>query len=360
MKMMLAENIRTFRKERSLTQEQLSEALGVTAGAVYKWEAGLSIPELELILQMADFFDTSVDVLLGYEVKDNRLETTVKRLQEYRRNKDRDGLAEAEKALKKYPHSFQIVNESAGLYRAFGFDSGDKALFHRALELLEQSRLLLGQNTDPQISEQTIYGRIAGTYLGLGETGKAIELWKANNAGGVFSPQIGHILAQSDRIEEAMPFLSEALAKILADLISTVIGYMNVYMKHGDHTSCQAILSWLIGLLLGLREANKPNYFDRLCAALLAALAGSQFLSGQDDEARDTLIKARKLAAFFDASPSYDESDIRFISRIEGASAHDDMGATAMDAVDLAVSQLENEEFSVLWKSLSGREAHHE
>ena len=35
MKMMLAENIRAFRKERSLTQEQLSEALGVTAGAVY-------------------------------------------------------------------------------------------------------------------------------------------------------------------------------------------------------------------------------------------------------------------------------------------------------------------------------------
>ena len=50
MKMKLAENIRRFRKERSLTQEQLSEALGVTAGAVYKWEAKLSIPELELIV----------------------------------------------------------------------------------------------------------------------------------------------------------------------------------------------------------------------------------------------------------------------------------------------------------------------
>ena len=55
MEMMLAENIRAFRKERSLTQEQLAEALGVTAGAVYKWGAKLSVPELELILQMADF-----------------------------------------------------------------------------------------------------------------------------------------------------------------------------------------------------------------------------------------------------------------------------------------------------------------
>ena len=353
MKMMLAENIRAFRKARSLTQEQLSEALGVTAGAVYKWEAKLSTPELELIIQMADFFDTSVDVLLGYEVKDNRLETTVKRLQEYRRSKDWDGLAEAEKALKKYPHSFQIVSESAALYRAFGFDSGDKALFRRALELLEQSRLLLPQNEDPQISEQTIYGRLAQTYLGLGETDKAIELWKTHNADGVYSPQIGHILAQSDHIEEAVPFLSEALLKLVSDLITTIIGYVNVYLNHGDHASAQAILHWGISLLQGLREGGKPNYFDRVCAALLATLAGSQFLSGQDSEARGTLVKAKELAAFFDASPSYDESDIRFVGRIEGASAYDDLGATAMDGVRNAVSQFENEEFTALWSAVS-------
>ena len=42
MKMMLAENIRSFRKARKLTQEQLAEVLRVTPGAVYKWEAGVS------------------------------------------------------------------------------------------------------------------------------------------------------------------------------------------------------------------------------------------------------------------------------------------------------------------------------
>lgn len=76
----LAENIRAFRKARSLTQEQLAEVLGVTTGAVYKWEARLSQPELGMLMELADFFDTSVDVLLGYEMKDNRLEATVARL----------------------------------------------------------------------------------------------------------------------------------------------------------------------------------------------------------------------------------------------------------------------------------------
>jgi len=360
MKMTLAENIRAFRKERSLTQEQLSEALGVTAGAVYKWEAKLSIPELEMIVRMADFFDTSVDALLGYEVQDNRLEATVKRLQEYRRSRDPDGLSEAEKALGKYPNSFRIVCECAALYSASGFDSGDRALFRRALELLERSRLLLPQNEDPEISEQTIYGRMAQTYLGLDETDKAVELWKAHNADGVYSPRIGNTLAQSDRSEEAVPYLTEALTKLLSDLVSTIIGFMNVYMKRGDHASCQAILNWGIGLLRGLREADRPNYFDKVGAVFLAALAGSQFLSGQGDEARDTLIKARELAAFFDASPSYDESDIRFITRIEGASAHDDMGPTATDAVGHTIGKFEKEELTALWKSLSERGDQHE
>ncbi|MBQ2155164.1 MAG: helix-turn-helix transcriptional regulator, partial [Clostridiales bacterium] len=49
----LAENLKRMRKERSLTQEALADALGVTAGAVYKWEAGLSSPELEMLVRIA-------------------------------------------------------------------------------------------------------------------------------------------------------------------------------------------------------------------------------------------------------------------------------------------------------------------
>ena len=53
MKPNIAENIKTFRKERNLTQEQLAEAMGVTTGAVHKWEAGLSTPELSMVISRA-------------------------------------------------------------------------------------------------------------------------------------------------------------------------------------------------------------------------------------------------------------------------------------------------------------------
>ena len=45
----LSENIRRLRKEKGLTQEQVAQALGVTAGAVNKWERSASCPDLALL-----------------------------------------------------------------------------------------------------------------------------------------------------------------------------------------------------------------------------------------------------------------------------------------------------------------------
>lgn len=173
MQIRLAENIRALRRQHRFTQEQLAESLGVTPGAVYKWEAGLSQPELAIIVELADLFDTSVDVLLGYEVKDNRRQTTAERLQRYRTEKDRAGLAEAEKALQKYPNDFEIVYRSAALYRVFGIVEGDEALLRRALTLLDKARLLLPQNTDPQINETVLSGQ--GECIDAGVSGRCAE-----------------------------------------------------------------------------------------------------------------------------------------------------------------------------------------
>lgn len=106
----LSENIRRYRKERLLTQGQLAEMLGVTVGAVYKWEAGVSIPELGMIIELADFFNTSVDALLGHEMMDNGLGSTLERLKFYIDAKERTGLQEAENALKRYPNIFWLYS----------------------------------------------------------------------------------------------------------------------------------------------------------------------------------------------------------------------------------------------------------
>lgn len=352
MDMQLAANIRGFRKTRKLTQEQLAEVLGVTPGAVYKWEAGLSIPDIGLIMEMADFFDTSVDVLLGYRMKDNRLKETAARLKQYRSDKDPAGLSEAEKALKKYPNSFEIVHESAALYRAFGLESGKKEHAQRALELLDKSLLLLSQNEDPEVGELTIYGAMAEAYRMLDENEKALELLKQHNVGGYYCDRIGLTLTDDSGTDEAVPYLSEALNIHVTALVRTGMGYLNVYMNRGDFSAAEEILQWLTGMLSGLRRPETPSFLDKVNGPCFACMAFSQYKTGKPDAARASLESAKRIAEAFDAAPNYDGNAVRFVEHPEKISAYDDLGATAMESVEDVIQNFEDEAFSAMWKAI--------
>ena len=62
---MLNENIKNFRKKKGISQEELAIRLNVVRQTVSKWENGLSVPDAELLIALADELDTSVSVLLG-------------------------------------------------------------------------------------------------------------------------------------------------------------------------------------------------------------------------------------------------------------------------------------------------------
>ena len=96
----LPQNIRAMRKARGFTQEQLAEAMGVTVGAVSKWELGQSAPDLSTLMELADFFDASVDALLGYTLRENSAGLAAERIRALRNARRFDeARSEAEKPL---------------------------------------------------------------------------------------------------------------------------------------------------------------------------------------------------------------------------------------------------------------------
>ena len=55
------------RKQKSLTQMQLSEKIGITDKAVSKWERGIAMPDTSIMLELCDILDISVNELLSGE-----------------------------------------------------------------------------------------------------------------------------------------------------------------------------------------------------------------------------------------------------------------------------------------------------
>ena len=68
---MINENIKHFRKEKGLNQEELAVKLHVVRQTVSKWENGLSVPDADVLIRLADVLDVSVSQLLGIETEPN-------------------------------------------------------------------------------------------------------------------------------------------------------------------------------------------------------------------------------------------------------------------------------------------------
>ncbi len=65
---MLSENIKTLRKSKGLSQEELAIKLNVVRQTVSKWEQGLSVPDADMLISLSEVFETSVSTLLGESV----------------------------------------------------------------------------------------------------------------------------------------------------------------------------------------------------------------------------------------------------------------------------------------------------
>lgn len=74
---MLSKNLKIFRKRKGLTQENIAEALNVVRQTISKWEKGISVPDADMLIKLAEILDVSVNELIGSDVADEKNEDMI-------------------------------------------------------------------------------------------------------------------------------------------------------------------------------------------------------------------------------------------------------------------------------------------
>ncbi len=69
-KHMLSENIKRLRAESGMSQEELAARLAVVRQTVSKWERGMSVPDADMVVRLAELFGVPVSELLGTQTQD--------------------------------------------------------------------------------------------------------------------------------------------------------------------------------------------------------------------------------------------------------------------------------------------------
>ncbi|MBE6570256.1 MAG: helix-turn-helix transcriptional regulator [Ruminococcaceae bacterium] len=77
MKLYIGENLKRLRTEKNITQDTLAGYLGVTYQAVSRWENSMAYPDIELLPELARFFEVSLEELMGTDSEEKEIRETV-------------------------------------------------------------------------------------------------------------------------------------------------------------------------------------------------------------------------------------------------------------------------------------------
>jgi len=195
----LSQQLKNLRLRDSRTQDELAQALGVTAQAVSRWETGTCYPDMELLPSIANFFGVSIDELFGYHgERAQKINALVSQLREmHRQNNGQDVCIDecirlAREGLIEFPGNAQLMLCLASALLNAGYvRRGEQHLIdeegydiydvqrHRGYEEWREAGLLYEQlltNVLDAEMRQQITEELLQLYVNLGESEKAAKL----------------------------------------------------------------------------------------------------------------------------------------------------------------------------------------
>ena len=171
----IGENIRSLRKTKDVTQEELAEYLGISFQSISKWERGEGFPDITMLPDLADFFNTSVDELLGADrISGGYFNDVYKRAHDYELAGDYGKAVELLRdTLKKAPRQYEIMSKLARILLLSDSESEEgKILAKKAIELCERH---LDSNASEK-SRATARAALCFLYDNVGDRQKAKDL----------------------------------------------------------------------------------------------------------------------------------------------------------------------------------------
>lgn len=230
----IGKNIYNFRKNKGITQEELSKVMDVSIAAVSKWENGTSYPDITLLPTIATFFDITIDELIGYKknITEEEMEKIAVEAMEVFNENYENGLNFSEKYMKKFKKSYDLKSFFAAtisLKASMAKNEEKKRIgLKKALAIHEE--IIFNSNKEELVETSTI--AIGNIYGYLKEYDKAIEFYNKIKKN-LFSVEImiGNIYLKKNETEKAREIYKKSLRKNIDD-IEILIGTLGSSYKN--------------------------------------------------------------------------------------------------------------------------------
>ena len=230
----IGEAILENRKKKKVTQEELASFMGVSKAAVSKWETAQSYPDVELLPQLAAYFDISIDELMRYKpqmTKEDIKKTYMELSKTFSSESFDAAYKKWKKIVKKYYSCYPLLYQMGILLVNYSLKILEEEKKNKVLtEMYELFKRIENESQDAELINGSINAR-AGCCMMLGDAYGVIELLKDRTAPLVSDETMlagaYAMIGEKEKARKAIQIkVYQYLAAILSDLQSMLMLYL--------------------------------------------------------------------------------------------------------------------------------------
>lgn len=264
----IGRNIFRLRKDKGITQEELSKIVGVSIAAVSKWEGGATYPDITLLPVIANFFNVSIDELMSYQndISDENIEeiSTIC-LEAFENEGEESGISICNKYIRKYTKAYKLKNFLAGLIVMKSSTMKDKEKqrknYAKALGICED---IINNSNDEELIKTGIL-MVGNINAILEDYDKALEIYgkvKQDNFG--IANMIGNVHIKKGDIKKGREVIQTNMIMTITNLESAITSLASSY-KDEDMNIARKYLKLRKDIMNVLeREAEFTDYMYEL------------------------------------------------------------------------------------------------
>ncbi|MCI8388403.1 MAG: helix-turn-helix transcriptional regulator [Clostridiales bacterium] len=170
--------IKKLRRDAGFTQERLAELLSISPQAVSRWETDMAMPDISLLVPLANLFGVTTDYLLGMDTyqKDLRKTEFDEAFHEYWNHDDKEKNYQiAVRAAAEYPGNMEYMEWLASAEYYVAFMREDDAEYRRLLESsVSHYKIVIADSSDWKLHNKALYGIVLTLHM-LGRNDEAKE-----------------------------------------------------------------------------------------------------------------------------------------------------------------------------------------
>ncbi len=295
MKETMGQIIRRLRKGKNLTQEELSELLGVTSQAVSKWENDVGMPDISQVVPIAHVLGVTTDILFGNACVDGdeQVESFIRDVEIRISNKPEEGISrfmhrkscceELQSELAVYPNNYKLICCSLSFITYLLWDYTEEQFADEIVdresemkawadEAIRQAHIVLNHCTDSEYLNSANRWLVS-IYRIMKDYSKAEEhAMKLTENRGRY---LAVVYSDMGKVDEAMKHYSLNINAALMNLSQDLSLLGHLYQKqqrYEDAYACYRLFPNIYELIFGQSENEVPYYINHPCYDWCAAM----------------------------------------------------------------------------------------